>query len=72
MVARAHHEEPKSFKVVEPDPQTRLVQRQRNRAAIEALRRFRQSDDDGEQRETWDYLRQALDEDRPSYRKLFP
>jgi hypothetical protein len=71
MVARAHQEEPKSFTVVEPDPQARLIQRQRNRAAIEALRRFRQSDDDGEQRETWDFLRQALDEDRPSYRKLF-
>jgi hypothetical protein len=26
----------------------------------------------GEQAETFDYLRQALDEDRPSERKLFP
>ena len=25
-----------------------------------------------EQRETWDYLKQALDDDRPSDRKLFP
>jgi hypothetical protein len=25
-----------------------------------------------EQRETWEYLKRALDEDRPSYRKLFP
>ena len=25
-----------------------------------------------EQRETWEYLKKALDEDRLSYRKLFP
>ena len=25
-----------------------------------------------EQRETWAFLKKALDEDRPSYRKLFP
>jgi hypothetical protein len=60
MVARAQNEESTSFEVIEPDPQTRLIQRQRNRAAIEALRRFRESDDDGEQRETWDYLHRML------------
>jgi predicted DNA-binding antitoxin AbrB/MazE fold protein len=27
--------------------------------------------DKNEQRETWDYLKQSLDEDRPSSRKLF-
>jgi hypothetical protein len=28
--------------------------------------------DEEEQRETFAYLKRALDEDRPSYRKLFP
>jgi hypothetical protein len=28
--------------------------------------------DEEEQRETWEYLKKALDEDRLSYRKLFP
>ena len=39
--------------------------------AIELLRK-RSEEDPEEQRETWEYLRKALDEDRPSYRKLFP
>ena len=28
--------------------------------------------DDDERKETWDYLKKALDEDRLSYRKFFP
>lgn len=40
------------------------------RTAIELLRSLREGDEE-EQRETGEYLIRALDEDRPSYRKLF-
>jgi hypothetical protein len=43
----------------------------RNQRLIETLKRFEEGDA-AEQRETGDFLIQALDEDRPSYRKLFP
>jgi hypothetical protein len=43
----------------------------RNQAAIELLRSWRDGDAE-EQRETWEYLRRALDEDRLSDRKFFP
>jgi len=50
------------------------VQREKNEAAIRLLRRWRETDasDEQEQRETWEYLRRVLDEDRLSDRKLFP
>ncbi|GEM_PF-1624507 len=38
-------------------------------AAIELLRSFYDEDED-EQHETLEYLKRALDEDRPGYRKL--
>ncbi len=41
-------------------------------AAVRSLRTLLEEDDEHEQRETFEYLRQSLDEDRPSYRKLFP
>ena len=41
-------------------------------AAVEFLRYLREDDDPEEQRETMEYLIRVLDEDRPSYRKLFP
>jgi len=44
---------------------------QRNAEAIRVLRSFLDGDEQ-EQRETWAYLRQALDEDRPSGQKIFP
>ncbi len=44
---------------------------QKKRALIQLLRSWRESDEQ-EQRNTWEYLRQALDEDRLSERKLFP
>lgn len=44
---------------------------QRREALTELLRRWREEDEE-EQRETWEYLKKALDEDRLSYRKLFP
>ena len=40
-------------------------------AAIDLLRSLREGDE-AEQRETGEYLVKSLDEDRPSYRKLFP
>lgn len=48
-----------------------LARTKRNRRAIALLRRWKEANDD-EQRETWEFLKKALDEDRPSGRKLFP
>ncbi len=70
MVAKTNQDEPASFIIAEPDPARCLIQRQRNRAAIAALRSLRQAGDE-EQLETWEYLRRVLDEDRPAHRKLF-
>jgi len=46
----------------------------KNQAAIELLRSWREDDeyDEEEQIATWEYLKQALDEDRLSDRKFFP
>lgn len=46
----------------------------RNESAIRLLEEWLGGGekDEQEQRETWEYLKQALDEDRPAYRKLFP
>jgi hypothetical protein len=45
-----------------------------NQEAIALLDSWAEADDEEirEQQETWEFLRRALDEDRPSYRKLFP
>jgi hypothetical protein len=43
-----------------------------NQAAIDLLRSWREEGDEEEQRETWKFLKQALDEDRLSNRPLFP
>jgi hypothetical protein len=43
-----------------------------NQAAIDLLRSWREEGDEEEQRETWEFLKQALDEDRLSNRPLFP
>ncbi len=48
-----------------------ITQSQKNNALIQLLRSWREGDEQ-EQRNTWEYLRQALDEDRLSERKLFP
>ena len=47
------------------------AQSQKNQALIQLLRSWREGDEQ-EQRSTWEYLKQALDEDRLSERKLFP
>ena len=53
---------------------TRAEQIQRNQAAIQLLESWcNVSEEDArEQRETFEYLKRALDEDRLSNRKLFP
>ena len=39
---------------------------------IRLLQSWIDDGDEEEQRDTWEFLKKALDEDRPSYRKLFP
>jgi hypothetical protein len=43
-----------------------------NQAALDLLRSWREEGNEDEQRETWEFLQQALDEDRLSDRPLFP
>lgn len=43
-----------------------------NDRAINLLQSWLDAEDELEQRETWEYLQQHLDEDRLSDRKLFP
>jgi hypothetical protein len=52
----------------------RQEQVRQNQALIDMLNEWSQGDeqDQEEQRETWELLKRLLDEDRPSYRKLFP
>lgn len=53
---------------------TVAVQRKKNEGAIRLLESWRECTEEEaqEQRETWEYLKKVLDEDRSSYRKLFP
>lgn len=44
----------------------------RNQGAIDLLRSWREEDDEQEQKETAEYLEQAMNEDRMSDRPLFP
>ena len=44
---------------------------EKNKSIVKLLYEWREDKDDNEQRETWEYLRQSLDEDRISGRKLF-
>ncbi len=58
-----------------PDEQgARAEQIVRNQAAIQLLESWLTGDEEDarEQRETFEYLKRALDEDRLSDRKLFP
>lgn len=52
----------------------RRAQRERSRGAVALLKSWLSADkqNEAEYRETLEYLVKALDEDRPSYRKLFP
>jgi hypothetical protein len=53
------------------EEQRRREQIRRNQAVIDLLNSWEEEDEE-EQRETWEFLKRALDEDRPSHRKLFP
>jgi hypothetical protein len=60
----------------QPTPSKKDIEQQRqeqiriNQAVIDLLNTWEQEDTE-EQRETLEYLMQALDQDRPSSRKLF-
>jgi hypothetical protein len=62
------------MEIAEPVDENLVAQRMKNEAAIQLLREWREGSesDEQEQRETWEYLKQALDEHRLSARKLFP
>lgn len=55
-------------------PQTPEAERliQQHKALSELTKQWIEEGDEQEQTETWEYLRQALDEDRLSNRPLFP
>jgi len=58
----------------EAEEERRRLQIEKNQPAIALLRSWREETDPeaiNEQRETWEFLKKALDEDRLSYRKLF-
>ena len=60
---------------VDAEAEQRRRQREKNQAAIDLLDSWLNETDPEvirEQRETWELLKRALDEARPSYRKLFP
>ena len=59
----------------EAEEERRRLQIEKNQPLIALLRSWREATDPEEledQRETWEFLKEALDEDRLSYRKLFP
>ena len=53
-----------------PTKQLETQQQQKREQAIKLLQSWRE-DDEQEQKETWEYLHLALDQDRLSDRKLF-
>jgi hypothetical protein len=57
---------------VTPAAQRLLEQPPINYAALALLQSWAMEGDEHEQRDTWEYLKKALDEDRLSDRKLFP
>src|SRR5260370_5931615 len=60
---------------IEDEPSQGVVLSPESQELIQVLRSWRENDEDEdaeEQRTTWEYLKQALDEDRISDRKLFP
>jgi hypothetical protein len=47
-------------------------QRKKNQRAIELLRQWREEGDEDEQRETFEALKEGLNQSHSSYRKIFP
>jgi hypothetical protein len=56
------------------EEERRRIQRGKNQSAIDLLESWADATDEevAEQRETWEFLKNAVDEDRLSDRKLFP
>jgi hypothetical protein len=73
-LARLAYEPPRTASQSEIEskelPQS-MAQSPKSLALIQLLKSWREGDEQ-EQRSTWEYLKQALDEDRLSERKLFP
>jgi hypothetical protein len=53
-------------------PSDEALRRRRHEALVQLFRSWDEEVDEQEQRETWEELKRALDEDRLSDRKLFP
>ncbi|MBW4649351.1 MAG: hypothetical protein KME06_11785 [Kastovskya adunca ATA6-11-RM4] len=60
----------KQYLSAETEETTRLAEQ--HKALSELTKLWLEEGDEQEQTETWEYLRQVLDEDRPSNRPLFP
>jgi len=54
------------------EEEARRVQREKNQAAIELLRSWREEGDEEEQRQAFENLKRTLEEDRLGYRKIYP
>jgi excisionase family DNA binding protein len=54
------------------EEEARRMQREKNQAAIELLRSWREEGDEEEQRKAFEDLKRTLDEDRLGYRKIYP
>jgi DNA-directed RNA polymerase subunit F len=75
MVMHSTRIENENANVITDKERKRQLQIDKNQPAISVLQAWLEDDDEEsvrEQRETWEYLKRVLDEDRPSYRKLFP
>jgi hypothetical protein len=75
MVMHSTRIENENANVITDKERKRQLQIEKNQPAISVLQAWLEDDDEEsvrEQRETWEYLKRVLDEDRPSYRKLFP
>ena len=73
-LARIAYENPHTVsqsEIEEKELPQSIAPSQKNAALIQMLRSWREGDEQ-EQRNTWECLKQALDEDRLSERKLFP
>jgi hypothetical protein len=68
---QAHIETNQKVKTSLPQ-RTKAEQRAKNQALIKWLDKWREEGDEEEQRETFEYLKKVLDEDRLSDRPLFP
>lgn len=75
MVTKLKQTDAPPTSVDEDEEERRRLQIEKNQPAIALLRSWRDETDPEvirEQQETWEFLKKAFDEDRLSYRKLFP